>query len=189
MWVMMKRNWNKRPVRSLSLTTLESYLPLNTAGRAKTGYEQDVAYRMKRVLRLFRAEALNNQSDVTCSVTVLPPVNQDEDWRRLVLLIAEICNCHYSLRKTRECGSNGIEVCFTGDGVQPELCTKLLAFLWPRYCQCRYRAWQNYVRSTRRKAGSNIQVTPKVRAEWQQDYSLRWIFNHWQDLSQTARHE
>ena len=186
---MMKRNWSKQPSQSLSLATLESYLPLNTVGRTKIGYEQDVVYRMKRVFRFFWTEARKNLNEVSRTVSVLPPVNQDEDWRLLVLLTAEICNSHYSLHKTGKSESDGIEVCFTGYGTQPELSMKLLVFLWPRYCQCRHRAWQKYVRSMRRRAGAEIQVTSKLRVLWQRDHSLQWILTIWQDLGKKERQE
>lgn len=174
---------NQASYSSISMTTLESYLPLNTVGRLKTGYEQGVAYRMKMVFRFFWAEARKNLNDELRTASVLPPDNQDEDWRRLVLLVAEICNIHYSLRRMEIAGKDEIKVYFTGYGVQPELSTRLLVFLWPRYCQCRHRAWLKYMRSMRQKTGTEVQITPKLRALWQQDYSLQWVLTIWQDLN------
>lgn len=179
----MKRNGNK--CTPLSPAALACYLPLNW-GRAKIGYEQEVIQRLSNICRLFRAGSRKYNHEKIAHFSVRPPENQDADWRRLVLFSAEICLCRYVLRKTGDAGEPYIELCFTGKGRQAELSAELLGFIWSRYYQSRRRALRKYMRTMRRKAGTDAVFSNKARESWHRNYALQWIVTLWQAFNNTG---
>ena len=179
----MKRNGNKST--PLSPAALACYLPLNR-GRAKTGYEQEVIQRLTDICWLFRRECRKYNHGKVTRFSVRPPENQDADWRRFVLFSAEICRCCYVLRKNGDAGEPYIEVCFTGKGRQAELSAELLGFIWSRYYQSRRRAWRKYMRTMRRKAGTDVVFSNKTRELWHRNYALQWILTLWQAFNNTG---
>lgn len=193
--LMMMRNLNNtlslltEPSLSLSSEALEYYLPLKSARRMTTAQLQDAENRLIRVLCRFRAEALKQQKAPVHSLTLAFPEGDEEDWRWLLLLSAQICLCHYSLKKSaafdsdsdeeREHAASGLAVQLSGKGEQVPLCRVLLVFLLPRFCQFRRRAWHQYMRSLRVAAGAGIQVPPVVRENWRREFYIRWISDIW----------
>lgn len=193
--LMMMRNLNKTPSLltepglSLSPEALGYYLPLKSAVRMTAAQLQDAENRLIRVLCRFRAEALKQQKAPVHSLSLTFPEGDKEGWRWLLLLNAQICLCHYSLKKSaafesdsdeeRGGAASGLTVQLSGKGEQAELCRVLLVFLLPRFCQFRRRAWHQYMRSLRVAAGAEIRVPPVVRDNWRREFYIRWISDIW----------
>ena len=187
------RNLNKRLYCSLSADlslspdVLASYLPLKSSGRGGGVHKREEERKFINVLCRFWSEANRHQKGELNSRVIAFPDDYDEDWRWLLLLSAQVCFCHYSLKKASvpEGEDNNTDhkfnVYLSGAGAQPELCQTLLVFLWPRFRQLRRRGWHHYVHFLRKIAGTDIQMAAVVRENWRREFCIQWVLTVWND--------
>lgn len=186
---MMTQNLNKPLYCALSAglplspEVLACYLPVKSFGRG-----QKEERKLINVFCRFWAEAAHHHTGEPNSRMMAFPDDYDEDWQWLLLLSAQICLCHYSLKKMpdfdddeRNHTDHRFSVFLSGRGAQPELCQALLVFLWPRFRQLRRRAWHHYVHFLREIAGTNIQMATVVRENWRREFCLQWVLTVWTD--------